>query len=567
MRARGRPHGRRGRARRASGAGGRRAPARARWRRFGRRGWGVISRRGEGRVGRLGAGWLAEPPGLPPPGVERVRALAALAARLQGGATGATIDVVIGGRSVWVEGAAEAAIVAALESGAPAGPSAPPRHHELEVVYDGPDLQALAELAGAPAEEIARLHAEPTYVAWVAGFLPGFAYLAEVDPRIARPRLATPRRRVPAGSVGVAGRLTGVYPTASPGGWNLVGRALDPGLFAADRAPPRRIAVLDTVRFVPRPMPPPGQGAPGGGDRPRHGEGAAHEAAALAVVRAGPLVTVQDRGRPGRRGDGVPLGGALVPAGLARANAAVDNDPRAAALELFDSELELALLRDAVASVEGEPPRRLRAGERLHVGRARGAVRYVAFAGGVSVPVVLGARSTSPAVGIGGVEGRPLRAGDRLALGHSAAALGGGPPAAPRASRVVGDYGDPAAPGEPEDPSSPLRLALELGPADARLPPRALAALLEHEFALTSARDRTGFRLAGPAVPREGSDLALPDPVVPGAVQLPGDGQPIVLGPDSAVTGGYPVAGVLTAPALAALALARPGRRLRFMAR
>lgn len=117
----------------------------------------------------------------------------------------------------------------------------------IRVRYDGPDLEQVAARAGLSKEEVVRLHCGREYTVRCVGFLPGFAYLGEVDPRIATPRLATPRTRVPALSMGIAGSRTGVYPFASPGGWNLLGTALD---FTAFR--PESGAVLrlgDRVRF------------------------------------------------------------------------------------------------------------------------------------------------------------------------------------------------------------------------------------------------------------------------------------------------------------------------------
>ncbi|HET8648267.1 MAG TPA: 5-oxoprolinase subunit PxpB, partial [Vicinamibacteria bacterium] len=123
--------------------------------------------------------------------------------------------------------------------------------HEVEVAYGGahgPDLEAVARHCGLTPQEVVAGHAGREYFAFMLGFLPGFAYLGLLPPELETPRRATPRTRVPAGSVAVAGAQTGVYPFASPGGWNLIGRTaarlFDPG---AD--PPARIAPGDRVRF------------------------------------------------------------------------------------------------------------------------------------------------------------------------------------------------------------------------------------------------------------------------------------------------------------------------------
>lgn len=123
---------------------------------------------------------------------------------------------------------------------------------EIPVVYggaDGPDLARVAEFAGCSEEEVVRRHASMTYRVYMLGFVPGFAYMGRVDASIAAPRHRVPRERVPAGSVGIAGAQTGVYPISTPGGWQLIGRT-DLSMFDASRTPPNRLAPGDLVRFV-----------------------------------------------------------------------------------------------------------------------------------------------------------------------------------------------------------------------------------------------------------------------------------------------------------------------------
>lgn len=124
---------------------------------------------------------------------------------------------------------------------------------EIPVRYggeQGPDLEAVAAQAGCSPAEVIERHAARTYRVYMLGFVPGFAYMGRVDPRIATPRHRVPREHVPAGSVGIAGEQTGVYPVVSPGGWQLIGRTatvmFDPG-----RAQPSLLAPGDLVRFVP----------------------------------------------------------------------------------------------------------------------------------------------------------------------------------------------------------------------------------------------------------------------------------------------------------------------------
>ena len=134
---------------------------------------------------------------------------------------------------------------------APVGDAGPSREIVVPVRYGGvagPDLGEVAAFAGCSADEVIRWHAAPRYRVYMVGFLPGFPYLGAVDARIAMPRRSNPRLAVPAGSVGIAGTQTGIYPTAAPGGWRLIGlAAVEP--FDAAREPPCLFRPGDTVRF------------------------------------------------------------------------------------------------------------------------------------------------------------------------------------------------------------------------------------------------------------------------------------------------------------------------------
>ena len=124
--------------------------------------------------------------------------------------------------------------------------------HEIPVCYGGafgPDLDAVAVWASCSPEEVAAIHSAATYRVYMLGFLPGFAYLGCVNPRIAMPRHASPRVRVHAGSVGIAGEQTGIYPRDSPGGWQIIGRT-PLALFDVHRTPPARLRAGSAVRFV-----------------------------------------------------------------------------------------------------------------------------------------------------------------------------------------------------------------------------------------------------------------------------------------------------------------------------
>jgi len=124
---------------------------------------------------------------------------------------------------------------------------------EIPVRYGGeagPDLAEVAAIAGLDQQAVVDLHAGGDYVVFMLGFMPGFPYLGGLPPGIATPRLATPRTAVPAGSVGIAGAQTGIYPSESPGGWRLIGRT-PVRLFDPLQSPPALLEAGDHVRFVP----------------------------------------------------------------------------------------------------------------------------------------------------------------------------------------------------------------------------------------------------------------------------------------------------------------------------
>jgi inhibitor of KinA len=120
----------------------------------------------------------------------------------------------------------------------------------LPVCYNGPDLPWLSDYTQLSIADIIQLHTSTVYHVYMLGFLPGFAYMGEVDERISAPRKTTPRTSVPAGSVGIAGRQTGIYPLASPGGWQLIGQCPVP-LFNPQRNPPALLQAGSRVQFYP----------------------------------------------------------------------------------------------------------------------------------------------------------------------------------------------------------------------------------------------------------------------------------------------------------------------------
>jgi biotin-dependent carboxylase-like uncharacterized protein len=281
----------------------------------------------------------------------------------------------------------------------------------------------------------------------------------------------------------------------------------------------------------------------------------------IEVVHAGLCDLVMDQGRVGWRAFGVPAGGAADPPALAAANRLVGNEADAAGLEITLAGPSLRFPRGAVVALAGarfsastsrgaavpwHETLVLGPGETLLLGGVDAGCRcWLAVSGGLAVPQVMGSRSTFLPAGFGGFEGRPLRAGDRLACG---AANGELPLLRAR---------------PPGCEAADLTLRVVAGPQIAQFDDGGLAAFFGAGYQVAAASDRRGLRLQGPSVthalrewPSQG--------VVPGVVQVPPSGQPIILGWDGPVTGGYPViAGIISAD-LGKLAQLRPGDTVRF---
>lgn len=180
----------------------------------------------------------------------------ALAASLRAAPIDGVVEAVPGLESVLVElsqpGADPDALVAALEDRLASLDIAPGlgRSHVIPVVYDGPDLGDVAAVTGLTTDEVVALHAGTELRVLFCGFAPGFAYLGDLPPPLHVDRLDTPRTRVPAGSVAIAGRMSGIYPVDLPGGWRVIGRT-SVTLFDPRRDPPVTLLPGDRVRFEP----------------------------------------------------------------------------------------------------------------------------------------------------------------------------------------------------------------------------------------------------------------------------------------------------------------------------
>jgi KipI family sensor histidine kinase inhibitor len=422
---------------------------------------------------------------------------------------------------------------------------------EVPVTYGddaGPDLTAVAEWAGMTPTAVAERHASAEYRVFMLGFLPGFAYLGSVDDEIAAPRRETLRTRVPAGSVGIAGRQTGIYPRESPGGWQIIGRS-PLRVFDPDRVPSALFKPGDHVRFVSMPAGDAGGEIQGVArtDRRWASDSPMNDTdRTVTVVRPGLFTTVQDQGRWGHQSNGVPVSGALDLVSHRLANLLVGNPADAATLEVTLAGPELRIDREARVAVTGAglhaaldgaviPPgvsRPCQAGSVLRFGeRAWGARAYIAFDGGIDAPVVLGSRATHVGAALGGFGGRALAAGDRIRIG---------PATAGQSIRIDA--------GRPVRIAGGARLRVLPGPQDDFFPESAFAVLEGTRFVVTPQSNRMGYRLSGAAIPRVSDREMISDAAFVGGIQVPASGEPILLMSDRQTTGGYPqLATVITA--------------------
>jgi KipI family sensor histidine kinase inhibitor len=194
------------------------------------------------RILRAGDGLLVELPGLDP--------VLRLAAELRRRAPRGVTEIVPAARTVLLQGTGLEALAAELKDWPlPALAVDAQPAIEIPVSYDGPDLDEVCALSGLSRDELISLHTGATLTAAFCGFVPGFAYLTGVDARLQVARRASPRTRVEAGAVGLAGEFTGVYPRASPGGWQVIGHTALP-MWDVARDPPNLLAPGARVKFV-----------------------------------------------------------------------------------------------------------------------------------------------------------------------------------------------------------------------------------------------------------------------------------------------------------------------------
>jgi KipI family sensor histidine kinase inhibitor len=409
---------------------------------------------------------------------------------------------------------------------------------EIPVDYNGEDIDEVALMLGISRDELIRRHTGSDYTVAFTGFAPGFAYLSGGHASLNVPRRTTPRTRIPAGAVGLAGQFSGVYPQASPGGWQIIGVTAAP-MWDLAREVPALLLPGFRVRFVDAGPQECVEQVPAArphalGDGPR-----------LDVLATGLQALLQDLGRHGHAGQGVSASGAMDRAALRAANRLVGNPSDAACIEAVHGGLSLRCHGDTVLAVTGtdsvielttvngarsvwpsHQPLALADGDRLTLAAPTAGLRsYVAVRGGFTVQPVLGSCSTDTLANLGPP---PIAVGD--VIGIHTFTRGG----------IVGIAED--APPELPTAAKDVILDVVMGPRTDWFTLEAVALLASQPWRVTPQSNRVGLRLLGaePLTRSNPAELASEGTVL-GAIQVPPSGQPVLFTADHPLTGGYPV--------------------------
>lgn len=435
---------------------------------------------------------------------------------------------------------------------------------QIPVRYDGEDLAEVAQILGISPEEVVSRHTGSEWSVAFTGFAPGFAYLSGGDPIFNVPRRATPRTKVPAGAVALAGTFSAVYPQASPGGWQIIG-VTDEAMWDLSRDLPALLQPGYRVRFVDMAAI---EKEASGADHSSNAavnvsesaipqaqaasnmQAPAESAPALQVRATGLLTLFQDLGRHGQAGQGVSASGAMDQAALKTANRLVGNASNLPALETVGGGLSLQSRGELVLAITGAQAPiaitntagqswvassytalALADGDTVTIGQPTAGARcYVAVRGGYQVQPVLGSAATDTLAHVGPPA---LQRGQWLGV-------------QPAVHAVVADaalpvQGLPAADAE-------VVLDVELGPRTDWFTPEAVALLASQRWQVTPQSNRVGLRLAGDQALSRAITTELPSEGTPlGAIQVPASGQPVLFLADHPLTGGYPVIGCVAA--------------------
>ncbi|MFM2481235.1 5-oxoprolinase subunit PxpB [Celerinatantimonas sp. YJH-8] len=411
----------------------------------------------------------------------------------------------------------------------------------IPVVYDGEDLDDVAAWLEITTDEVIQRHTEHRYQVAFTGFAPGFAYLSCLDKPFNVSRRSSPRTRIPAGSVALAGEFSGIYPKDSPGGWQLIG-STSAVLWDLQRQPPALFQPGDQVQFEAVDQLAPKvflTSAP-----PARLKESQH-AAALEIITPGLLTTFQDQGRFGMAAMGISESGAMDQGAYRQANQIVGNDDDWACLEITQGGLAFNVYESIVVSFTGAmgnvtvlseqgqttivshyQPIALYPGDRCQIAMTdRGARGYLAVRGGFKCTPILNSSSYDSLAQVGPL---PLQAGDCLELANRSV----------RRAVML----DQMALQSFSKAGEEIVLDITMGPHSDWFHSKSLDDLIDQVWQVTPQSNRIGLRLQGQqALSRKNNNELPSEGTTMGAIQVPANGQPVLFTRDHPLTGGYPV--------------------------
>jgi len=413
--------------------------------------------------------------------------------------------------------------------------------HEIPVCYEAPyalDLSTVADHTGLTPEEVISLHSSAEYVVAGLGFSPGFGFLQGLSPKLKCPRLTTPRTTVPAGAVGIANDQTGIYPSETAGGWNLIGRT-PAKLIDYSAAQPSRFKVGDRIKFTPITEPefltyseP--------NTTPRNQQNNSPHSAH--VLSAGPVTTIQDLGRTAYRNQGLPRGGAMDLKTVHLLNKRLRNDKFGSVIEFCQVGVNIEFSSDTFVMVGGSCLPKVN-------GLVRSPWSVIAISAGDILPAFFGSSSTHPHLKVGGLNGQCLQAGNQIPYNAPTITLEDG----------LGIVQEDRA----NTTYAPIRC--EPGAQWEMFSEQEQTHFLNTTYTVSQKSNRVGYRLEGALITKKDPHYELTsEGACPGTIQITHSGQPIVLMADGQSIGGYPKIAHIIEEDQSRFAQIRPGMKLRF---